>query len=42
MEFNDEYEPLEEGLDTVVFKRTDVMIVITLSKEAIDTNHIGY
>ena len=38
----DEYEPLEEGLDHLKFTRIVTMLEITLSKEARDTNDIGY
>jgi Na+/phosphate symporter len=32
----DEYEPLEEGLDHLKFKRTVTMLVVTLSKTPLD------
>merc|ERR1712083_645216 len=38
----DEYEPLEEGLDTVTDTRTVSTIEITLSKDALDTANKGY
>jgi len=38
----DEYEPLEEGLDHLNFKRTVTMLVITLSRSPLDVNDIGY
>lgn len=38
----DTWEPKEEGLDTVETKRRVSVISITLSKEALDTDHIGY
>jgi len=38
----DEYEPLEEGLDHLQFKRTVTMLVITLSKTPLDQHDIGY
>merc|ERR1711988_1276366 len=38
----DEYEPLEEGLDTVTDTRTVSTIEITLSKDALDTSNKGY
>jgi len=41
-EIVDEYEPLEEGLETVFDTRTVPFISITLSKEALDTADKGY
>ena len=38
----DEYEPKEEGLDNLKFERQVTMIVIRLTKEAIDSKHHGY
>ena len=38
----DEYEPLEDGLDHLKFERNVTMLTITLSKSAIDTEHVGY
>jgi len=38
----DEYEPLEEGLDHLKFTRIVTMLEITLSKEARNTNDVGY
>lgn len=43
IEIVDEYEPLEEGLDKLSFKRIVTMLQITLSKTApADLNDIGY
>jgi len=42
VEMVDEYEPLEEGLDKLQFKRNATMIVITLSKTPLDKTHVGY
>lgn len=43
IEIIDEYEPLEEGLDHLVFKRFSTMLTIVLTKnEPEDRNHIGY
>mmetsp|Transcript_35196 Transcript_35196/g.78849 ORF Transcript_35196/g.78849 Transcript_35196/m.78849 type:complete len:189 (-) Transcript_35196:241-807(-) len=41
-EIEDEYEPLEEGLDKVVTKRFTSVVEITLSKTALDTSALGY
>lgn len=41
-EIVDEYEPLEEGLDTVIDVRQVPSIDITLSKNELDTTHKGY
>lgn len=41
-EFVDEYEPLEEGLDKVIDKRSIAVIDIRLSKTALDTSDKGY
>lgn len=38
----DEYEPLEEGLDHLVFKRYNTMLTVTLSKNPLDKSHHGY
>lgn len=38
----DEYEPLEEGLDHLRFTRIVTMLEITLSKDARNTNDVGY
>lgn len=38
----DEYEPLEEGLDHLKFTRIVTMLEITLSKEANNTDDVGY
>jgi len=44
--FEDIYEPLEEGLDRLVFKKQSTSFIITLSKDPIDSkidkNHYGY
>jgi Na+/phosphate symporter len=42
LEIVDEYEPLEEGLDHLQFKRTVTMLVVTLSKTPLDNKDIGY
>ena len=43
IEIKDEYEPLEEGLDHLVFKRYSTMLTITLTKnEPEDRSHVGY
>lgn len=38
----DVWEPTEEGLDVVEQQRRVSVIQITLSKEPLDTSHIGY
>jgi ribonuclease P/MRP protein subunit RPP25 len=38
----DTWEPNEEGLDTIETTRRVSVITITLSKEPLDTDHIGY
>ena len=38
----DEYEPLEEGLDSLKFNRIVTMLSITLSKSPLDTTDVGY
>ena len=38
----DEYEPLEEGLDHLQFKRTVTMLVVTLSTKQLDKKNVGY
>ncbi len=38
----DEYEPLEEGLDHLNFTRLVTMLEITLSKNPLDKSDIGY
>jgi hypothetical protein len=38
----DVWEPKEEGLDTLETQRRVSVICITLSKEPLDTDHIGY
>lgn len=41
-EFEDIYEPIEEGLDRLVFKRKVTSLTITLSKNAFkDATHYG-
>lgn len=43
IEISDEFEPLEEGLDHLVFKRNSPMLTITLSKnEPLDKGVAGY
>ena len=42
IEIVDEYEPLEEGLDTVILKRNLPFVNITLSKIQLDKEHPGY
>ena len=42
MERDDEYEPLEEGLDAVSIKRTLTCLCVTLSLDPLDTSHYGY
>jgi DNA-binding protein len=39
---DDEYEPLEEGLDHLKFTRIVTMLEITLSKAPLDEHDIGY
>ncbi len=39
---NDEYEPLEEGLDHLKIPRIVTVLEIKLSKEPLDANDIGY
>ena len=39
---DEEYEPLEEGLDHLKLTRDGVMIEIKLSKTPLDANDIGY
>ena len=39
---NDEYEPLEEGLDHLKFTRIVTMLEISLSRKPIDTKDVGY
>jgi len=41
-EFEDIYEPLEEGLDRLVFNRKVTAFTITLSKSAKDPKSAGY
>jgi len=41
-DFEDIYEPLEEGLDRLVFNRKVTAFTITLTKKPHDTKHIGY
>ena len=41
-EFVDEYEPLEEGLDKLVFTRKEPSIEIVISKKELDTTNSGY
>lgn len=41
-EFEDVYEPIEEGLDRLVFSRKVTSLTITLSKEPLDKTHYGY
>lgn len=40
--FEDIYEPLEEGLDRLVFTRKVTSFTVTLSRVALDKNHYGY
>ena len=40
--FIDEYEPIEEGLDTLKFERNVTMLTVTLSKNKLDTSDVGY
>lgn len=42
IEIADEYEPLEEGLDRLVFKRNSTMLTITLSRSQLDKREVGY
>lgn len=42
IEIADEYEPLEEGLDHLTFKRTSTLLTIVLSKAPLDKNEVGY
>eukprot|EP00930_Biecheleria_cincta_P014665 TRINITY_DN1251_c0_g4_i1.p1 TRINITY_DN1251_c0_g4~~TRINITY_DN1251_c0_g4_i1.p1 ORF type:complete len:320 (-),score=93.67 TRINITY_DN1251_c0_g4_i1:16-975(-) len=42
VELQDEYEPLEEGLDKVIDTRSVPVIEIKLSKEPLDTSDKGY
>ncbi|CAK0876508.1 unnamed protein product [Prorocentrum cordatum] len=42
VEIEDEYEPLEEGLEMVTDTRTVAVLDITLSKEALDSSDKGY
>jgi DNA-binding protein len=43
METKDEYEPLEEGLDHLTFRRYTTMLTIVLTKdEPEDHSHYGY
>ena len=40
--FEDIYEPLEEGLDRLVFTRKVTSFTVTLSKTPLDKSHYGY
>jgi len=42
IEIKDEYEPLEEGLDHLVFSRFSTMLTIILSLKPLDNRDIGY
>jgi hypothetical protein len=42
IQIKDEYEPLEEGLDYLVFTRPTTMLTITLSLSQLDNRDIGY
>jgi DNA-binding protein len=42
IEISDEYEPLEEGLDHLIFKRNSTMLTITLNREQPETKEAGY
>merc|ERR1719343_1390273 len=41
-DIEEEYEPLEEGLDSVTDTRSVACLEIRLSKEPLDTTHSGY
>ena len=41
VEFEDKYEPLEEGLDVVIKTRTEPMIMVTLSLKSLP-DKLGY
>ena len=41
-EFEDVYEPLEEGLDTLTFKRKVTSFTVVLSTAPIDDKHTGF
>lgn len=38
----DEYEPKEEGLDTLKFERSAAMLTITLSTKPLDNKDVGF
>ena len=42
IEIKDEFEPLEEGLDHLVFSRFSTMLTITLSLNQLDNRDVGY
>ena len=42
IEIADEYEPLEEGLDRLVFKRVSTLLTIVLSKNPLNKSEVGY
>jgi len=42
VEVTDEWEPIEEGLDSITSKRNVSFIEITLSKKELDSSNIGY
>lgn len=42
IEIKDEWEPLEEGLDRLVFSRFSTMLTIVLSKNQLDNKDVGY
>ena len=42
IEIKDEFEPLEEGLDHLVFTRNSTMLSITLSLTQLNNRDVGY
>jgi hypothetical protein len=42
IEIKDEFEPLEEGLDHLVFTRNSTMLSITLSLAQLNNRDVGY
>lgn len=42
IEIADEWEPLEEGLDHLVFKKISTMLTIVLSKNPLNKSEVGY
>ena len=42
IEIKDEFEPLEEGLDHLVFTRNSTMLSITLSLSQLNNRDVGY